>query len=130
MDIAALRRAYRSPDGVVLESGTLYIAGTREFSEVLTWPALPWTSHHTARYRAAARYMPHASRVVGHSLGGAVAADLGVEWGIPSTSYGSPKPAADPYANLGDPVSWFGGWSGLSRSHVRARVGHDLDAYG
>jgi len=115
---------------VVLESGTLYIAGTRKVSEIVTWPALPWTAHHTDRYQTAVRYMPHVTRVVGHSLGGAVASDLGKEWGIPSSSYGSPKPAEDAHANLGDPVSWFSGWSGLSRSHVYMRVGHDLSAYG
>jgi len=116
-------------DGIFVDRGTMYIAGTRELSEVMQWPLLPLTGKYTTRYLSALRHNFGVYHYVGHSLGGSVAATLAKETHHESTTYGSPKSGSQTVANVGDPVSWFSLLGGRI-SRLRLGLGHSLRAYG
>lgn len=125
-----LREAYASESGVVVSGSTAYIAGTRRFSEVLQWPALPWTGRWTTRYADATALVPrNVTRFVGHSLGGSVARSMAEDRGGTSVCYGAPTTCDEGYSNVGDPVTWFQGLSGIWRGQHRAAIGHLLSSY-
>lgn len=129
-DVEALSEAYRSESGVVIKGTTAYIAGTRSISEVAQWPALPWTGRWTARYARAKGMIPsNVTRFVGHSLGAAVAKSLAEDRHGTSVCYGSPTTCDVGYSNIGDPVTWFQGLSGIRRGEHRAAFGHGLSSY-
>jgi len=103
----------------------MYIAGTRsglDWASDLLIP-LGLTSY-TPRERTAAQYysLYHPTRVVGHSLGGAVALDLAGVHHLESTTYGAPVASVTPgnrYRDYFDPVSLFdlGATNRLSYPH-------------
>lgn len=124
-DRKGLEDAYSSESGVVRKGQTVYIAGTRNWEEAASWPLLPFTSTHTARYRTALQYIQGATRAVGHSLGAAVANDL-----VPSNSLGigGPGPTTTSLNNWGDPVSIVHFFR-TGKPPNRFAVGHALSAY-
>lgn len=118
-DREGLNRAYASTDGLYVDRGVLYVAGTRlpftrngGVSDLLTDITIPFGMlSHTPRYQSALAASRFVDRVVGHSLGGAIALQISRDTGIPAVTYGAPSL---PFTSLGerhnsllDPVSFF-----------------------
>ena len=114
-DRVGLDRAYADPHKVFMTGDSLYIAGTSSFRDVLDDVLLPFgMTKSTVRYGDATRVLqanPKIRRVVGHSLGGAVALEIQKERpDLKSRTYGAPVVSAtggDRYKSLGDPVSFL-----------------------
>ena len=113
-DRVGLDRAYADPNKVFETGDTMYIAGTSSFGDVIDDIALPFgLTRRTQRYMAADRMLasnPKIRRVVGHSLGGAVALQMQKDHPqqLGSRTYGAPVVSATPgerYRSWGDPVS-------------------------
>ena len=115
-DREGLDRAYARDDGVYVDGSTEYIAGTKSFGDAVDDLAIPLhMTNRTARYKSAARTLaanPQVRRVIGHSLGGAVAMQLQED--IPSLNsrtYGAPalsfSGSGERFRSLGDPISMF-----------------------
>lgn len=89
-----LDRAYETADGVHVSDGVIYIAGTRDFGDVLTDVGLPlFGSRNTRRYEIARAYAgsPVIHTVVGHSLGGHVAHEIARDFPqLQVYTYGAP----------------------------------------
>ena len=126
-DEAGLDQAYQTTEGTYTKGDTLYIAGTKSFGDVLDDIAIPLgLTNTTARHRDAALVLnanPRIRRVVGHSLGGAVALQLQKESPkLEAVTYGAPafslSGSADRHRELGDPVAAldFGATSSLPTS--------------
>jgi pimeloyl-ACP methyl ester carboxylesterase len=129
-DEVGLQKAYSSRSGLYSEGDTLFIAGTRDVTDVASWPSLPFTGRLTKRYADAIQVAPGHNRFVGHSLGGSVAVDLAQDFGGVSVTYGSPLPGQASHANLLDPVALVGSLvSGRLPSDLRVRPGHMLSDY-
>lgn len=125
-----MAHAYSSKDGVYSDGSSLYIAGTRDALDVVSWPTLLVTGRLTQRYVAAAPLAAGHTRFVGHSLGGAVAVDLAHDFGGTSVTYGSPLYGDSNHGNAFDPVALLGAVvSGSIPQEVRLHSGHGLDAY-
>ena len=119
-DAEGLDRAYQQGD-TYRRGDTLYIAGSHtaqdwydDVTKVPVWGDL----RESERYIAAKKAFdvgPPITKVVGHSLGGAVALELmnqakGTEHPLESTTYGAPVTSisgGNRYRNYGDPVSMF-----------------------
>ena len=119
-DATGLARAYAQGDAYT-HGGTTYIAGSHtardwfdDFTKIPIWG----DTRNAHRYRMADRALkanPQVTRVVGHSLGGAVALQLQKDKpGLASRTYGAPvldplglDSKAERYRNVGDPVSIF-----------------------
>ena len=115
-DREGLDKAYATPDGIYADGETEYIAGTKSFGDAVDDLSIPFgVTRGTARYESAARTSaanPKIRRVIGHSLGGAVALQLQKD--IPSLNsrtYGAPvlsfSGSGERMRSLGDPVSMF-----------------------
>ena len=113
-DKAGLDEAYNTDEGTYTKGTTLFIAGTKSFGDVLDDIAIPLgMTNTTARHRDASMVLnanPRIRRVVGHSLGGAVALQLQKENPeLQAVTYGAPvfslSGSADRYRELGDPVA-------------------------
>ncbi len=113
-DRVGLDRAYADPNKVFETGDTMYIAGTSSFGDVVDDIALPFgLTRRTQRYMAADRMLasnPKIRRVVGHSLGGAVALQMQKDHPqqLESRTYGAPVVSTTPgerYRSWGDPVS-------------------------
>lgn len=122
--VVGLDRAYRAPNSIHIDGDTMYIAGTQSSRDVLTDIHLVETlgrrgrtpsaiMEETRRYRdaeAALRANPHVTKVVGHSLGGAIGNELVKNHpGLRGFMYGSPvtEPAkgVELYRHSFDPIS-------------------------
>lgn len=108
-DIKGLQLAYQY-DQPTYYRGSLYIPGTRSFHDVmddLTIPfgALKFTKAYDDAKRAFLRNTP--GRVVGHSLGAAVAAELSKRYAVYDVGYGSPVTNSTNYADHRDIVGLF-----------------------
>ena len=80
-DECGIQEAYNAAYGVALHGDTLYISGTRSIGDVLDDAYIPFKAvHKTQRYQQALAALKkgkgRVTQVVGHSLGGAVAARL------------------------------------------------------
>ncbi len=79
-DREGLDRAYADSNKVYMTGDTLFVAGTSSFGDAIDDIALPFgLTRRTQRYMAADRMLasnPKIRRVVGHSLGGAVALQM------------------------------------------------------
>ena len=115
-DREGLDRAYATSEGIFTDGDTEYIAGTKSFGDVVDDLSIPFgMTRGTARYDAAARTLvanPQIRRVVGHSLGGAVALQLQKDIpSLDSRTYGAPvlsfSGSSERMRSLGDPISMF-----------------------
>jgi len=116
LDRQGLDRAYARQDGVFVSGETEYIAGTKSFGDVIDDAAIPLgMTDRTTRYRDASRTLvanPKIRRVIGHSLGGAVALQLQKDHPtLKTTTYGAPvfsfEGSSDRRRSVGDPISMF-----------------------
>jgi len=92
----------------------MYVAGTRSFEDWAHNYKIPLNqTRDTPRGKAAAAYarLYKPQRVVGHSLGGAVALDVAEDFGLASTTYGAPlvsfRSSSNRFRDYFDPVSLF-----------------------
>lgn len=117
-DSEGLNAAYDDPQGVAVHGGTLYISGTHTARDVFDDIKIPFHQvHRSERYaQAVARMGPGIHTVVGHSLGGAVAARLVEDYPhLKARTYGAPllhtrfahHPRIQSFRKYGDPVSFF-----------------------
>ncbi len=112
-DRVGLDRAYADPRKIFMTGDSLYVAGTSSFGDVMDDLALPFgLTKGTQRYIDGERVLksnPKIRRVVGHSLGGAVALELQKDHPeLESRTYGAPVVSMSPgerYRSVGDPVS-------------------------
>ena len=113
-DKAGLDEAYQTPEGVTTKGDTLYVAGTKSFGDVVDDLSIPLgLTNTTTRHRDASRVLvanPQLTRVVGHSLGGAVALQLQKENPeLQTTTYGAPvastSGSSERFREAGDPVA-------------------------
>lgn len=94
-DRDGLDEAYKDPRGVYTAGDTLYVAGTKSLGDAADDISIPLRlTNTTARFQDAARTLnknPQVTRVVGHSLGGAVALELQKDDpSLDTTTYGAP----------------------------------------
>jgi len=115
-DRVGLDRAYARDDGVYVDGDTEYIAGTKSFGDAVDDLSIPLgMTNRTTRYRDASRTLvanPKIRRVVGHSLGGAVALQMQQDNpNLKSMTYGAPvfsfSGSSERRRSLGDPISMF-----------------------
>jgi len=117
-DRVGLERAYKAEVGLYDAGDTLYIAGTRDLGDWYDDLKIPFQATNKSwREREASMVLdakPQLTRVVGHSLGGAVALDLQKRNpSLHSVTYGAPVLDINPfvhnerYRHMGDPVSAF-----------------------
>jgi hypothetical protein len=113
-DADGLQQAYSQDNGIWTESATMYIAGTKSVRDIWDDAKIPLgLTSWSQRYQDAEKTlsaMPQVRRLVGHSLGGAVALELQKNKGTEATTYGAPVFSAaggDRHRQLGDPVAMF-----------------------
>ena len=92
---AGLTKAYKSPKGIFVENGdTMYVAGTRSLSDAWDDLKIPLRrTHQTQRFRDADEVFGRGGirKIVGHSLGGAVALEfLRKNPDVETETYGAP----------------------------------------
>jgi len=105
-DKAGLSSAYAA-DMPLIIGDTLYVPGTRRFRDFVDDAIIftPYFKQSVAYLEGlSAFHTQRVERVVGHSLGGAVAAELGKEFGVFNVGYGSPVKNTVNYADRRDPV--------------------------
>jgi hypothetical protein len=107
-DREGLDRAYEDEHGIFASGDTLFVAGTKSLHDVWDDLKIPLgLTRYSSRFDSASRVLranPKIRRVVGHSLGGAVA----LETGLPSRTYGAPVlslSGGERYRELGDPIA-------------------------
>lgn len=109
-DIDGLAMAYSS-NAPVLYKGSLYIPGTRTIGDVLDDLLIfsPVFGLSNAVVSTEMRLFKNnrPERLVGHSLGAAVAAYLGRKWNIYNVGFGSPVYNSENFADVVDPVGLF-----------------------
>lgn len=119
-DTTGLDRAYASPNRLYQAGNTLYIAGTNVKSgkDIRDDLMLPFHQvKNTAKYREVEFYLEHAplpvTRVVGHSLGAAVAKAAAQQHGLQHELYANPgfnftgKKDMHSHRQGGDVISMF-----------------------
>ncbi len=113
-DRIGLDKAYAAKNNVYVEGDTLYISGTSSGRDVADDLYIPLgQTYRTKRWgeaHATLEKSPQIKRVVGHSLGGAVALTIAQQYGLESRTYGAPVMSfskGERYRNYGDPVSGF-----------------------
>jgi pimeloyl-ACP methyl ester carboxylesterase len=112
-DRVGLDRAYDDDRRVYMEGDSMFVAGTSSLGDVMDDVALPFAlTKGTQRYIDAERVLkanPKIRRIVGHSLGGAVALELQKEHPeLKSRTYGAPvvsMSSGERYKSAGDPVA-------------------------
>ena len=125
MDKVGLKRAYETKSGLYQHGNNLYIAGTRDFRDVIDDSKLPFDkgARNSKRYEEVKQYLdehPEINNLIGHSLGGAVALqgnkDNPNKYNI--VTYGSPAVNSSfikddsnikRFRNSGDPISMLDG---------------------
>ena len=112
-DRVGLDKAYQDPRKVYMEGDSMYVAGTSSLGDAADDLALPFgLTRGTQIYTDAERVLkasPKIRRVVGHSLGGAVALEMQrAQPDIKTRTYGAPVVSMTPgerYKSAGDPVA-------------------------
>lgn len=87
--------AYSSDSGVFVLDRTAYVSGTRSTSDLFLDIGLPFGSaFHNRRFQELDRlyHSGRIDRVVGHSLGGAIAHAFGTRNDVEVVTYGAPGP--------------------------------------
>lgn len=138
-DRVGLARAYASPDGLYFNNSTLYVRGTNSVEEAaVEWPKLAVGNYegvdlyHEALAAIRDRYAYDdrvTTRVVGHSLGGAVAEALMSHRtdAMVTDSEGLSRPS--PYLQHLETATAYNGWESPLRPRPEAvqRYGHIFD---
>jgi pimeloyl-ACP methyl ester carboxylesterase len=116
-DRQGLERAYADPHSTYVAGDTLYVAGTKFNGPRDVWDDLkiPFgLTNRSQRYEDASRVlkaMPQIKRIVGHSLGGAVALEIQkTRPDLKSVTYGAPlftASAGERYKTVLDPIAMF-----------------------
>ena len=118
-DECGIQEAYNAPDGVALHGHVLNISGTRSIGDALDDVYIPFKAvHKTQRYQQALAALKkgkgRVTEVVGHSLGGAVAARLTEERPeLVARLYGAPlygdttNSRVTSYRHFRDPMSFL-----------------------
>lgn len=125
MDKVGLQRAYDTQSGLYQHGNNLYIAGTRDFRDVMDDLKLPFDkgAKNSKRYDDVKKYLdehPEINNLIGHSLGGAVALQGNkdnpnkyniVTYGSPAVNLPLIKDDSNikRFRNSGDPISMFDG---------------------
>lgn len=119
-DEKGLDKAYSNPQNIHYdpENRTMYIAGSHTAQDwtddftLIPWGGTKYSEREQAADQFYVRNHDKIDRVVGHSLGGAIALDLEEKYNVPSVTYGAPvdDPFDRPhhtgrYAHPGDPVA-------------------------
>ena len=108
--------AYQAEAGLYPEGDTLYIAGTKSFGDVVDDITIPFgLTNMTQRYHDATLVLnknPQITKIIGHSLGGAVALELQKQQpSIQTRTYGAPvfstAGTSERFREVGDPVAMF-----------------------
>ena len=127
MNEDGIKKAYEKPEGYHIDNNKLYIAGTRDFNDVMDWPKIPLGTFKDSKIykniEPVFKNNPNIDYVVGHSAGGSAALELEKTYPdrkITSITYNAPVfERADPnkilnenqrpmrFAISGDPVSAF-----------------------
>ena len=127
MNEEGMKKAYNAPEGYHIENNRLYIAGTRDFNDVMDWPKIPLGTFKDSKiYKnidPVFKNNPQIDYVVGHSAGGSATLELEKNYPdrkITSITYNALIfERADPekyfnenkqpmrFAVSGDPVSMF-----------------------
>ena len=104
-DTYGLKRAYEDPDGIYRDGETLYIAGTKSFSDAMDELKLPfYQTRNTKRYKDVDKFIKDYAididgkknygikNIVSHSLGSAVGQQINEDYGniFQTRSYGAP----------------------------------------
>ena len=104
-DTYGLKRAYEDPDGIYRDGETLYIAGTKSFSDAIDDLKLPfYQTRNTKRYKDVDNFIQDYAididgkknygikNIVSHSLGASVGQQINDDYGniFQSRSYGAP----------------------------------------
>ena len=114
-DREGLSEAYKNKEGVYAAGDTLFVAGTKSAGDVLHDVSIPLgLTSTTNRFKDASlalSKMPQIQRIVGHSIGGAVALELQRNHPeLKTVTYGAPVVSAssgERYRHWGDPVAAF-----------------------
>ena len=71
-----INKAYAEPSGIHIQDNKLFIAGTRDFTDVMDWGKLPMGTFNKSKiYKNAEKAFidnPNITQVIGHSAGGVV----------------------------------------------------------
>lgn len=108
----------------------LYIPGTRSSTDVLADLALPFGMLSvTPAYRDALHELMHndVTTIVGHSLGAAVASELGKRYNVFNIGFGSPVKNTINYADPRDPVGLLVRSQGLTNK--QPVLHHGVEGY-
>lgn len=134
-DKDGLAKAYDTEQHTYVQGDTLYVAGTKNLTDVLDWPLLPQhkvkQTHVYKMAKAALLKAPNVKRIVGHSLGASVASDLATDYGKRASLYSEPamrmhnEPGQESFHHPFDPVAVFD-WAAKFR-HVPGWNPHDKD---
>lgn len=107
-------KAYASRSGVFGDGDTVYVAGTRDFNDLLHDIDIPLgQTEDLERYHSLVHYLDTvgARRAVGHSMGGSVVLEAARHYqGLHPVTYGAPVVSTSPGArhrDALDPVSMF-----------------------
>ena len=75
-----MKKAYEKPEGYHIEGNKLFIAGTRDFTDVMDWPKIPFGTFKDSKIykniEPVFKDNPQIDYVVGHSAGGSAALEL------------------------------------------------------
>ncbi len=114
IDSDGLDKAYASENKIYIEGDTMFVAGTASFGDAVDDVSIPFgRTNRTKRYAQASTALaksPQVTRVVGHSLGGAVTLQIAQQHNLVSRTYGAPVMSfsgGDRYRGKFDPVSMF-----------------------
>ncbi len=107
-----LDKAYASENNMYVEGDTLFVSGTSSLGDAVDDLSIPLgltnRSKRFAEANAALSKNPQVKRVVGHSLGGAVALTIAQQYKLESRTYGAPVmgfSGGDRYRSAGDPIA-------------------------
>jgi pimeloyl-ACP methyl ester carboxylesterase len=114
IDSDGLDKAYASENKIYIEGDTMFVAGTASFGDAVDDVNIPiGMTSRTKRYEQASMALaksPQVTRIVGHSLGGAVTLQIAQQHNLVSRTYGAPVMSfsgGDRYRGKFDPVSMF-----------------------
>ena len=80
MNEEGIKKTDEKPEGYHIENNKLYIAGTRDFNDVIDWPKIPMGIFKDSKIykniEPVFKNNPQIDYVVGHSAGGSAALEL------------------------------------------------------